>query len=130
MDLVVDTNALSAWLDGDPGIAQPLSEATSIGLSPVALGEYRFGLLASRERTLYEDKLSQLEQKFRVIPVDSGTASFYAEISRQLKAKGTPIPWHDVWVAAQARQHRVCILSNDFHFDLIDHDLRIGWLSA
>ena len=130
MDLVVDTNALSAWLDGDPGIAQPLSLASRIGLSPVVLGEYRFGLLASRERALYEEKLNQLEQQFQVIPVDSSTASFYAEIRRRLKSKGTPIPWHDVWVAAQAQQHQARILSNDLHFDLIDPNLRIGWASA
>jgi len=30
MELVVDTNALSAWLDGDPGIAEPLAGASKL----------------------------------------------------------------------------------------------------
>ena len=92
MEVVVDTNALSAWLDGDPGIAKPLADASALLLSPVALGEYRFGLLASRERASYESKLQQLEKRFGVLVLDAATATFYAEIRSQLKANGTPIP--------------------------------------
>jgi len=53
MEVVVDTNALSAWLDGDAGIAKPLTKVTTLLLSPVALGEYRSGsrLRASRPPT-------------------------------------------------------------------------------
>jgi predicted nucleic acid-binding protein len=127
MELVVDTNALSAWLDGDPGIAKPLDRASTLLLSPVALGEYRFGLLASRQRTAYEVKLQQLEQRFGVLVVDESTAVLYAEIRSKLKANGTPIPWHDVWIAAQALQHKARILSNDRHFDLVEGIERVGW---
>lgn len=127
MELVVDTNGLSAWLDGDPGIAKPLADASALLLSPVALGEYRFGLLASRERSSYESKLQQLEKRFGVLVLDAATATFYAEIRSKLKASGTPIPWHDVWIAAQARQHKARILSNDRHFDLVEGIERIGW---
>ena len=127
MELVVDTNALSAWLDGDPAIEKPLSFASGLLLSPVALGEYRFGLQASRECTTYESKLQELEQRFKVLAVDRATATFYASIRRYLKTNGTPIPWHDVWIAAQAKQHDVRILSNDAHFDYVDPDLRVGW---
>jgi len=127
MELVVDTNALSAWLDGESDIEKPLSAASTLLLSPVALGEYRFGVQASRERKAYELKLQELEERFKVLPMDRGTATFYAAIRRQLKANGTPIPWHDVWIAAQAKQHDVKILSNDAHFDFVDGDLRVGW---
>ncbi|MBJ7391277.1 MAG: PIN domain-containing protein [Chthoniobacterales bacterium] len=127
MELVVDTNALSAWLDGDPAIEKPLSFASGLLLSPMALGEYRFGLQASRERTTYESKLQELEQRFKVLAVDRATATLYASIRRYLKTNGTPIPWHDVWIAAQAKQHDVRILSNDAHFDYVDPDLRVGW---
>jgi tRNA(fMet)-specific endonuclease VapC len=127
MELVVDTNALSAWLDGDPAIAKPLAGASTLLLSPVALGEYRFGLLASRQRAAYEGKLQQLEERIGVLVLDASTAVFYAEIRRKLKANGTPIPWHDVWIAAQALQHKARILSNDRHFDLVEGIERVGW---
>ena len=93
----------------------------------MALGEYRFGLQASRQRMTCESKLQELEQRFKVLPVDRATATFYASIRRHLKSNGTPIPWHDVWIAAQAKQHDVRILSNDAHFDYVDPDLRVGW---
>ena len=127
MEVVVDTNALSAWLDGDVGIAKPLTETTALLLTPVALGEYRFGLLASRDRASYEEKLQKLEQRFPVLAVDGATAAFYAAIRSQLKANGTPIPWHDVWIAAQAKQHKARILSNDRHFDCVEGIERVGW---
>jgi len=38
MEVVIDTNALSAWLDGDPGIERPLSSAARLLLSPIVLG--------------------------------------------------------------------------------------------
>lgn len=127
MEVDIDTNALSAWLDGDPGIEQPLSSAARLLLSPVALGGYRFGVQASRERPSYEAKLQVLERQFKVLVIDAQTAACYAEVRRELKAKGTPIPWHDVWIAAQARQHDAHILSNDGHFDLVEGLTRIGW---
>jgi tRNA(fMet)-specific endonuclease VapC len=94
---------------------------------PVALGEYRFGLLASRDRVSYKAKLQKLEQRFPVLAVDGATAAVYAAIRSQLKANGTPIPWHDVWIAAQAKQHKARILSNDRHFDCVEGIERIGW---
>jgi tRNA(fMet)-specific endonuclease VapC len=127
VEVVVDTNALSAWLDGDPGIAKPLTEVTTLLLSPVALGEYRFGIQASREQASYEVKLQQLEKRFSVLGLDAATAIAYAKIRRQLKNDGRPIPWHDVWIAAQAKQHNARILSNDGHFDFVNGIERIGW---
>ena len=127
MEVVVDTNALSAWLDGDPGIAKPLTEVATLLLSPVALREYRFGIQASREQASYEVKLQQLEKRFSVLGLDAATAIAYAKIRRQLKNDGRPIPWHDVWIAAQAKQHNARILSNDGHFDFVKGIERIGW---
>jgi tRNA(fMet)-specific endonuclease VapC len=127
VEVVVDTNALSAWLDGGPGIAKPLTEVTTLLLSPVSLGEYRFGIQASREQASYEVKLQQLEKRFSVLGLDEATAIAYAKIRRQLKNDGRPIPWHDVWIAAQAKQHKARILSNDGHFDFVKGIERIGW---
>jgi len=72
-------------------------------------------------------KLQQLEKRFSVLGLDAATAVAYAEIRRQLKADGRPIPWHDAWIAAQAKQHKARILSNDGHFDFVKGIERIGW---
>jgi tRNA(fMet)-specific endonuclease VapC len=125
--MIVDTNALSAYLDGDPEIEPVFLQASNVTLSSVVLGEYRFGILRSKKKEEYLHLLAQLQTEIRVFAVDQETAAFYAEIRHELKKAGTPIPWHDIWIAAQARQHQTEILSRDAHFDQVDGLKRITW---
>ena len=45
----------------------------------------------------------------------------------QLKQQGTPLPVHDVWIAAICRQHTLPILSRDRHFDSVRRLRRLEW---
>ncbi len=127
MEVILDTNALSAWLDGDPEIKSVLSVVTRVWLSPIVLGEYRFGVLVSKRRREYEDWLALIQNDLAILAVDTETAVHYASVRQELKANGTPIPWHDVWIAAQLRQYRCSILSRDSHFDLVGGITRVAW---
>ena len=125
--MIVDTAALSAWLDGDPLLKQTLENAEHLFLASIALGEYRFGILSSRHRNDYEERLRSLEGEFHTFSTDAGTARHFADIRHALKKKGRPIPWHDVWIAAIARQHNLPVLSRDSHFDQVPGVRRVGW---
>ena len=125
--MILDTNALSAWLDGDRALRRHLESAQRIFLSPIVLGEFRFGILGSRHRAVYEQRLRLIEQEFAPLPVNGATAGHYAALRRELAASGHPIPWHDLWIAAQARQHRLAVLSRDQHFDVVPQLQRIAW---
>lgn len=127
MEIILDTNALSAWLDGDPCFKPMLKDIEKLYLSPIVLGEYRFGIAASRYRVQYENVLTELLRDIEVLPLDDRVAKNYADIRRELKKNGTPIPWHDIWIAAQARNFSLPVLSNDKHFDLVPLLRRIGW---
>jgi tRNA(fMet)-specific endonuclease VapC len=127
MAVIIDTNALSAWLGGDDALQRHLEGADRIFLSPIALGEFRFGVLGSRHRASYEQRLRLIEQEFPPLPINGITAAHYATLRRELAAQGRPIPWHDLWIAAQARQHRLPILSRDQHFDAVTDLRRISW---
>ncbi|MCC5846455.1 MAG: PIN domain-containing protein [Verrucomicrobia bacterium] len=127
MEVILDTNALSAWLDGDPGLKPLLDGIQKLFLSPIVLGEYRFGIAASRHRIQYEKILAELLSDIEVLPLDDRVAGNYADIRRELKKNGTPIPWHDIWIAAQARSFFLPVLSNDKHFDAVPLLSRIGW---
>src|SRR6185312_2066669 len=103
------------------------SQAASIELPVIVLGEYRFGMVQSRNRDGYEKWLEKMISAVQVLPIDDATSSSYAEIRAELKKIGRPIPANDLWIAALCRQHRLPILSRDGHFDAVRGLKRIGW---
>lgn len=46
--MIMDTNALSAFMEADPGLLPVLHAYPNIHLTVIVLGEYRFGALGSR----------------------------------------------------------------------------------
>jgi predicted nucleic acid-binding protein len=74
MEVILDTNGLSAWLDGDEGLKLRLITVAGVWLSPIVLGEYRFGIKASRHREVYELRLADLEMDIPTLPIDAATS--------------------------------------------------------
>ena len=125
--MILDTNALTGIADNEAAAARIATQAESIELPVIVLGEYRFGIAQSRRRAEYEKWLGGLVAATRVLPVDDETASQYAQIRAELKKAGTPIPTNDVWIAALCRQYRMPVMSQDRHFDAVEDLKRIGW---
>jgi tRNA(fMet)-specific endonuclease VapC len=125
--VILDTNALSAIADGDLALEPILRKATEVAVPVIVLGEYRYGIQQSRDRQRYEQWLTESIRNCRILDVDEATASFYATIRSELKKAGTPIPSNDAWIAALCRQHSLCLLSRDRHFDLVRGIERIDW---
>ena len=125
--MILDTNALSAGADRNPGVAEFFEHAEELAIPVVVLGEFRFGIAQSRRRVEYEEWVHDICSTSRVLSVDEQTAVYYAEIRLSNKQAGTPIPANDVWIAALCRQHSYPLLSRDRHFDLVKGLHRIGW---
>ena len=125
--MLIDTNALSAWADGDAGLSPIFQNAKLIALPVVALGEYRFGIRQSRRRDYYEEWLETFLTQCEILKVDALTTIHYASVRSELKQIGRPIPANDMWIASLARQHRLPILTRDQHFDSLPGILRINW---
>lgn len=125
--MILDTNALSAAADGDPGLAAVLARAEQMAIPVIVLGEYRHGIAQSRNRASYENWLTGLLNDCMVLDINEPTSHHYAEITLELKRKGKPIPTNDVWIAALCRQHSLPLLSRDRHFDLVSGSKRIAW---
>jgi tRNA(fMet)-specific endonuclease VapC len=128
--MILDTNALSAVADDEPAAARLFSQAASIELPAIVVGEYRFGISQSRRRKEYEKWLEELIAATRVLPVDQETTSHYAQVRSELKKAGKPIPSNDLWIAAICRQHRLPLMSRDEHFDAVQGLKRIGWVTS
>lgn len=54
------------------------------------------------------------------------TTRHYANLYRQLRAAGTPIPSNDLWIAAIVVQHDLQLYSRDSHFHVLAQLPRIG----
>ena len=66
--------------------------------------------------------------RVQVIGSDETTAEFYAEVYRNLRRAGRPIPTNDMWIAAAAMQHGAAVFTLDPHFGDVE-GLRLAMLS-
>jgi tRNA(fMet)-specific endonuclease VapC len=125
--VILDTNALSAFADGDAELLRAIGNETDLALPVLALGEYLYGVRQSRQRTRYERWMSATLPLLDVLPVGENTARHYAEIRAELKAAGRRIPSNDLWIAALARQHRMPVLTRDRHFQAVTGLRLVTW---
>jgi tRNA(fMet)-specific endonuclease VapC len=125
--VILDTSGLSAVADGDPALEPVLRKAAQVAIPVIVLGEYRYGISQSRDRSRYEQWLSEYLPKFRILDIDERTTISYAAVRMELKKAGTPIPSNDVWIAALCRQHSLPIVSRDQHFDAVQGLKRLHW---
>jgi tRNA(fMet)-specific endonuclease VapC len=125
--MILDTNALSAAADDDPGVLAILSRAEQIAIPVIVLGEYRYGIAQSRHRTYYSSWLDALILDCLVLNISEETTHRYAAINLELRETGKPIPTNDLWIAALCRQYSLSILSRDKHFDFVSGNRRIEW---
>ena len=125
--MILDTNALSAVVEGDPVLAPLLLKAAQIAIPVIVLGEYRYGISHSRNRRQYEEWLTEYLRNFRILEVEERTTIPYGAVRSELKRAGTLIPSNDVWIAALCRQHALPLLSRDRHFDLVPRIQRVNW---
>lgn len=122
-----DTNALSAFVDGDPVVGDILRQQARAAIPVIVLGEFRYGIAGSRHRSTYEKWLESHLPHFDVLSVTAQTTIAYAALRVALKKVGRPIPANDAWIAALAMEHRLPVLSRDTHFDAVSGLQRIGW---
>jgi predicted nucleic acid-binding protein len=123
--LILDTNALSAFIDGDAEVGAILGEQRQAAIPVIVLGEFRYGILGSRHRKTYEQWLDEHLRNFELLAITVDTTVQYAQLRAALKQLGRPIPANDAWIAALAIQHGLPILSRDEHFDEVPNVRRI-----
>jgi predicted nucleic acid-binding protein len=125
--LILDTNALSAFVDGEPELGAILRAQPRAAIPAVVLGEFRYGIAASRHRNTYEDWLDAHLRDFALLAITAETTLPYASLRMTLRRLGRPIPANDAWIAALAMQHGLSILSRDEQFDVLPDVERIAW---
>lgn len=125
--MILDTNALFAYLDRTPEAVEIVSGARDVAIPVIVAGEFAFGISLSRHREAYERSLRRMLDRSTVLDIGFETARHYAAIRLELKGAGKPIPANDIWIAALSRQHAIPVMSRDTHFDFVGGLRRRTW---
>ena len=124
--MILDTNALSAYLDRTPEAVEIVSEARELAIPVIVAGEFAFAIAQSRHREAYERSLQRMLDRCTVLDIGE-TTRHYTAIRLELKGAGKPIPANDLWIAALSRQHAIPVMSRDSHFDFVGGLRRQTW---
>ena len=73
----------------------------------------------------YGDVFSGESRGVEVFFADEQTTHHYANLYRQLRQQGTPIPTNDIWIAALVVQHDLALHARDKHFDFLPQLVRV-----
>lgn len=116
--LLLDTNVYTAFKRNEAAVTKVLGHADELLVCATVLGELLCGFkCGSRERQNREELDQFLDApRVNVAHTDSVTAEFYAEIYRNLRTEGRPVPTNNMWIAAAAMQHGAAVCTLDAHF--------------
>ncbi|HSI58401.1 MAG TPA: type II toxin-antitoxin system VapC family toxin [Ideonella sp.] len=124
---MIDTNAYTAFMRGEPAIVETIAHAERLCFNSVVLGELLAGFAAGSREAKNRSELAEFlnSPRLEVLDVTSETADSYALIYAALRRKGQPIPSNDLWIAASTLQHGMALLTLDAHFAHVE-GLRTG----
>ncbi|MDD2454737.1 MAG: type II toxin-antitoxin system VapC family toxin [Kiritimatiellae bacterium] len=125
--VLLDTNAVAAFLKGDLRVLDCVAKADSVYLSAIVLGEllagFRCGTQFERNQSILDTFMAC--STVETLPVTTETSDYYGRLFLALRKKGTPMPVNDLWIAAQAMERGAVLISFDRHFDAVP-GLRVG----
>lgn len=123
MVYLLDTNAASAAMESDPGMASHLAALApdeEVAISSVTRGEIRYGiarLSPGKRRSDLQTSADSLFDRLLCLPVTGTVADWYGEIKAALDKAGRPIGKdNDLWIAAVAVAHGCVLVSGQASF--------------
>jgi tRNA(fMet)-specific endonuclease VapC len=119
--LALDTNRYTDLVQGDAQVAETVASADEVWLPFIVVAELRAGFSLGSKGAQNEAALRRFlfKPSVEVLYADEQTTHHYANIFRQLRKQGTPIPPNDMWIAALVLQHSLTLCARDAHFDAL-----------
>ncbi len=118
MRLALDTNRYTDLARGESDICTKVENAERVFLPFVVLAELRAGFVVGRCGDENERVLRRFLTKpgVDILYPDERTTRIYANLFRQLRSQGSPIPTNDIWIAALVVEHNLTLFTRDEHF--------------
>ncbi len=123
----LDTNIISAWLQGETIIADKIDAATNVFIPITVVGELYYGAQYSTKVEQNLNNISKALSHYRMLMIDEDTCRTYGLIKAALRRKVKPIPENDIWIAALVLQHNLTLATRDKHFKEVDGLLIEEW---
>ena len=127
MRLALDTNRYTDFWAGNAAVVDRVEKAEEVLVPFTVVAELRYGFLKGSRRDENEAVLQKFLRKrgVSILFPDEATTFHFAALQSQLRRGGTPIPAHDVWIAALTLQHGLTLYARDKHFDHIPQLMRL-----
>ncbi len=114
--LILDTNIAIDILNGKQDIIKKCFSYYPIYLPIVVCGELLFGALNSSKVEQNIKKYQNFIDDCTVLNTTTTVAVEYANIRKELKKIGRPIPENDIWIAALCISYQIPLVTRDKHF--------------
>lgn len=125
--LALDTNRYTDLCRGHASVVETVEQADEVWLPFIVVGELRAGFAVGSQGPRNEAVLRRflLQPAVAILYADEQTTHHYANVYRQLRKQGTPIPTNDMWIAALVLQHSLVLLARDAPFDALPQISRV-----
>jgi len=125
--IALDTNRYTDLCRGHASVVEIVEQATEVWLPFIVMGELCAGFAVGSQGPRNEAVLRRFLMKPGVGVLYAGeqTTHHYANVYRQLRKQGTPIPTNDLWIAALVLEHSLVLFARDAHFDFLPQLARV-----
>ena len=128
VEIAIDSNRYRDFVDAVPEAVALFRATPRIYVPFIVVAELRAGFAVGSRGVENQRKFEQFLHRPRVevlLPTVE-TTRHYANLFRQLRTAGTPIPTNDLWIAAIVVQHELTLFTRDAHFNALPQIPIIG----
>lgn len=123
MTLALDTSALIEIEKGNKYAVDKIEELSKLHPLPAKLPfityfEFIYGI--SEKSPKNKEKLIAFIEKFLVIQTTNSTAQILSQLKHRYDSKGIAISLSDLFIAAQAIENNLTLVTKDRHFECIE----------
>jgi len=118
---VLDSNILIDLFRRDEKTVETVKALPRVYVPTIVLGELYYAACMSDRMKRRLSEIDRLANKIITLDITRETTVQYGEIKAKLKKNGKKIPEGDIWIAALCIQHDLPLLTNDIHFDEVEH---------
>ena len=112
--ILLDTNIVVAYLNGQAGIAQRIAEnLLEVAIPSLVAAELYYGARASNRAEENVDRLNKLMEIIPIVDFELSADRCFGNLKADLRKRGKPTGETDAWIAAVALAHNATLITHN-----------------